>query len=363
MIATSIAAYALFLTPQGELQDIWERLSFHANGRLRAESTIDQLSGKDRHRGRVRFRIGAGYEIIDTLRVDARLTTASDGKDSNNPYWEFGDGSDDGFQGIETVFDRFFLTWTPKETLDLRCGKLPHVFSSPPVYGEFVWDDDVHPAGITAIWAPETEGSWRGDLRLAEYVVTENSSDDDANMLGVQANIAVDVGEDTTLAAASGMQWWTSLDDGAFENQGNTTTGGLIDEDFTVWESYLSARHEGGPLQRQQGFVQYMTNVDDDSGEDQGFTLGLELGTRDPGRASFFAAWYDVDANAIFSPVAQDDTPIPGTGSGDGMTGVLGGFRYVVNDRLSFRLWGLTSDADDVEDPWRLRFDIDFNVR
>ena len=130
-----------------------------------------------------------------------------------------------------------------------------------------------------------------------------------------------------------------------------------------MWESFVSATHDGGALKRQTGFAQYVQNLDDDSGEDTGYALGLELGRKDPGETSFFAAWYDFEANSIFSPVAQDDTPIAGTGTGNGMSGILGGVGYVVSDTFSLRLWALTSDADDVEDPWRVRLDLDFSVR
>jgi len=46
---------------------VWERLSFDAAGRLRGESTFDQPSGEDRHRGRLRLRLGAKYRVTETV--------------------------------------------------------------------------------------------------------------------------------------------------------------------------------------------------------------------------------------------------------------------------------------------------------
>lgn len=350
---------ALALVQDGD--GVMDRLSFYANGRLRAESTFDQLSGEDRHRGRMRFRIGARYRIEENLRAEARLSSASDGRDANNPHWDFGDGAD-GFQGIDVVFDRFFLEYEPCDELQLRGGKFPQAFARPPVYGEFTWDDDVHPAGFSAVWDPEEQGDLDFDLRAMEVVVAENGSADDPNMFGVQANLAYQAAEDTALALSSSMSWWSSLGAGVAGNQGNTTTGGDFDADFSVWDSFLSVRHEGGVMERQQAFVQYVDNVDDDTGEDMGFAAGFELGKRDPGDTSLFLAYYDFDANAFFSAVAQDDTPLAGSGTGSGMSGFIGGLRHVVSKRLSLRLWALSSDADDVEDPLRVRLDLDFNV-
>jgi hypothetical protein len=107
-----------------------------------------------------------------------------------------------------------------------------------------------------------------------------------------------------------------------------------------------------------------MYNVEGDTDEDTGYSLGAIFGrSGKKGDGNIFGAWYDLEADCLFSPVAQDDTPIPGTGDGTGMTGVLLGGQYFIPDNLSIRLWGLTSDADAAEDPYRIRIDIDFSIK
>ncbi len=344
-----------------KLQD---RLTFTAAGRLRAESTLDQPTGEDRHRGRLRLRVGAGYDLGDGLSAHARLSTSSDGRDANNAYWDFGDGAGDQ-QGADVVLDRLFLEYRPSGAWELRAGKFGHVFQAPPVYGEFTWDADVQPAGVAAVWRPRSgDGGTAIDLRAAGYVVQENAAGDDPGFLGLQGNLGFQAGKATDLRLSTSVAGWSSTKAGTFPQvQGNTTSAGVIDQGFTVWDSHLAATHEGGVLERQTGFVQYVLNLDDDSGEDTGLALGLDLGPSRPGAWSCFLAWYDFDANAFFSPVAQDDTPIAGTGVGTGMRGFLGGVRYVVNERFAVRIWGLTSDADAADDPWRLRIDLDFTVK
>jgi len=355
--ATLLAGLALV---QGDASDIWSRLHFDANGRMRAEATFDQPSGEDRYRGRMRFRIGASYDIMETLTAKARLSTASDGRDANNPHWDFGDGSDS-FQGGDLVFDRFFLDWTPCECSDFRVGKIPHVLAQPPVFSELMWDQDVNPTGIGAIWDVGSSGDFSGDLRLAEYIAVENSSQSDPAMFGVQGNLRWAAEEDLGIDLSTSFSAWSNLNDstGQLGNQGNTDVMG----DFGIWESFLAATFEGGPLGRTQGFVEYMNNVDDDTGEDTGFAIGVKAGKGGhQGDKNVFLTWYDLDANAVFSPVAQDDTPIAGTGVGTGMTGVIVGGQYYVRDNVSLKLWVLTSDADAAEDPVRVRFDLDFTV-
>jgi hypothetical protein len=341
---------------------LWERLSLDASGRIRGESTFDQLNGEDRHRGRMRLRLGARYELTEEVAAAARLSTASDPPDANNPHWDFGEGSD-AFQGGDVVLDRFYLDWQARAALELRAGKFGHAYSAPPVVGEFLWDDDVQPAGLAAVWAPAREEGRMGyDLRAVEYVAVENGGDDDSTLFGLQGNLYLTPGEASALQLATSYSNWSSLDAnaGSFGNQGNTDVTG----DFGIIDAFALYTLDKGPLDRVQAFAEVMYNAEDDDGEDTGYALGARLGkwgAEDD--LNVFASWYDLDANAVFSPVSQDDTPIPGTGVGDGMQGVIAGGQYFVADNLSIKLWGLTSDADAAEDPYRIRLDFDFTIK
>ena len=115
-------------SPQGS---IWDRLKFDANGRMRGEATFDNVDATtgndidDRYRGRMRFRVGAKYTMTEELMLGARMSTASDGNDANNPHWDFGDG--DGFNGSGLVLDRFYLDWKSSEDVNVVVGKQPQL--------------------------------------------------------------------------------------------------------------------------------------------------------------------------------------------------------------------------------------------
>ncbi len=354
-------ASPVLLARQGEL---WDRLSFFADGRLRGESTFDQLNDVDRHRGRFRFRVGGAYEITDKVRAGARFTTLSDGRDANNPHWDFGDGAD-GFSGAEVGVDRLFLEWQALSSLKLTGGKFEHVFTRPPVTREFAWDDDVQPAGVGAIFSPKLEGAFDYDLRLIHVVAQEvNASDGsgaDPAMSGLQANVYLTPSDTTRVQLASSYSKWSGLDSfNDFPGQGSTADA----EGFGIWDSYAAwtwSRSERAPI---TSYVQYLENTEDESGEDSGYALGLVVGrTSGKGHTNVFAARYSMDANAVFGPVAQDDTPIAGTGIGEGMEGFIGGVQHFITDDFSVRLWGLTSEVDAEDDPYRIRLDFDFRVR
>jgi hypothetical protein len=341
---------------------LWERLSLDANGRIRGESTFDQPNGEDRHRGRMRFRIGGRYELTEVVTAGARLSTASDPRDANNPHWDFGDGAD-AFEGGDVVLDRFYLDWQARTELDLRGGKFANAYSAPPIVGEFLWDEDIQPAGLAAVWAPAREPGRMGyDLRAVEYIAVENGGDDDSAMFGLQGNLYLTPAADSALQLATSYSNWSSLgaNAGNLGNQGNTDVAG----DFGIIDAFALWTLEKGPLDRVQVFAEVMHNAEDDDGEESGYALGARLGQwAVEGDLNFFASWYDLDANAVFSPVSQDDTPIPGTGVGTGMQGVIAGGQYFVADNLSVKLWGLTSDADASEDPSRIRLDFDFTIK
>lgn len=350
--------------PAPKPDSIWDRLQFYGDGRLRGEATLDQPNGEDRYRGRMRARVGAIYSILDNLKAEARITTSSDGNDANNPHWDFGDGAD-GFRGSDVLMDRFYLDWKALDELSLRAGKQPHAFASAPVFGDFLWDSDIQPAGVTAQWgAAPTDGTVGFDLRAAGYVAVENGADDDPALGGLQGNLYLPAGDSFKLQASASYYDWSSLGAGAAvfaaSNQGNTDPSA----DFNVLEGFVSGVLEAGLWGRTTLFVQAMHNTEDDADESDGLAGGLQLGkSGKKGDANLFAVLYALDANCIFSPVAQDDTPIAGTGIGTGMDGVLAGGQYHITDNLSLKLWALTSNADAAEDPVRVRFDIDFRVK
>lgn len=281
-------------------------------------------------------------------------------RDANNPHWDFGDA--DGFSATEVGIDRLFLEWKPESSWTLTGGKFAHVYTRPSPVRELAWDDDVQPAGVAAVWAPKCDGDVSFDLRgiygIAGEINDSGGSGADPAVLGAQANVYFKANETTTFQFATSYSDWSSLRNFTVD-QGNTVDDG----GFAIWDTYAGIALAGEGLSQITGFGQYFNNLDDDSGEDSGYAFGIQLGqTKGKGNWNVFGAYYDLDANAVFSSVAQDDTPIAGTGLGEGMSGFMLGAQYFVLENVSLRLWGLTSDADASEDPYRIRFDIDFRI-
>ncbi len=365
---TILALGLLALTPvQGGTGGIMDRLKFDAEGRMRGEATFDNVdatTGNDidnRYRGRFRFRFGARYEMMEEMDVVGRVSTASDGNDANNPHWDFGDG--DGFNGSQVVMDRFYLDWEAHEEVHVMVGKQPHAFAMPPIFGDFLWDSDVSPSGVSANWKPNSGDGANFDARVAGYVATEVAADEDPKMWGAQGNIYLPIDEGKLQLSTALYDWGDNGDTAVAGNQGNSVTT----EDFMVWDTFVSGTIQGGPLEEMTGFLQFMNNLDE---AEQGWATGAQLGSSQwkQGNYNAFLVFYDLDGDAIFSPVAQDDTPVAGTGlndgDGDGMSGVVLGGQYFWRDNVALKLWVLTSDPAGADDePLRLRFDLDFRVK
>ncbi len=357
------AALVSPLTMHDDQPSIWDRLDLYANGRVRWESTFEQTNGEDRHRGRFRFRLGGKYKLDEKLNVHARMSTSSDGVDANNPHWDFGDGGD-GFEGAELVLDRLFAEWFAADWLTVQAGKFGHVFSAPPIYGEFLWDADVQPAGFAAILHC-TKPEKKVDLRLVKYTAVEAGADDDPSMVGAQFNATCTSHENLTVHFASAFTHWSNLNPGtgSFQNQGNRTDGaGNFMSDFAVWDSFVDVTHTGGVLGQQQGYAQFWDNVKESS--QRGYALGARVGTnKAPGDYNLFGFWFDMDEDSLFSPVSQDDLPITGTGVGRGMEGMGYGGEYRINEDTICRLWALSSHSESTDNPFRIRLDLNFNIR
>lgn len=349
----------LALVPVQQDGKLWDKLELYAEGRFTGEATFDQINDdEDRYRGRFRARLGARYILTEDIRLEGRLSTASPGNDANDPYWDFGAG--DGFNGSEIVLDRLFLDWTASDELHVRGGKMPNAFAQPPIYGEFLWDADVQPGGVAVLWMPHTDGP-AFDARMAGYVATEVADDEDPKMWGAQANVYLPVEEFQVQVTTSLYDWADNHDTAVPGNQGNSaTTGG-----FQIWETFVSAVLPGGPLDEVSGYLQYLNNLQEDE-EDSGLVAGAQVGSSvwKKGEYNFYVLLYQLDADCVFSPVAQDDTPFPGTGLGEGMEGMIVGGTYFWRDNVALRLSALTSDAEDNDDdPTRIRLDLDFNIR
>ncbi|MDP6369273.1 MAG: putative porin, partial [Planctomycetota bacterium] len=351
-LITALSLVAPLAGLSGPSDTLADRLDFYGDMRVRAEGNFADGNGPDRHRGRLRFRLGAKLGVSEHLSAEVRVISTSG--DANNPHWDMGSG-DDGFNGSDMAFDRLNLSWSCEDVYTAKVGRFGHGFASNPVYGELLWDGDVQPAGLSYKYSPKGLGL---DLRLAGYVVDEFKNGADANMTGAQANWNGDLAG-VGLQLSSALYSWSSMN-GAAGWDDSSPQGSDMGARFRIWDSILAATVAEGENGKAVISGQYIQNTNGDEGEDTAWAVGAKYGTsKKTGAWNVFATLYDMEANAVFGPVAQDDTPVSGTGNGDGMEGVIAGVNYWPSDDLNLRVWALTSEFDDAtQDRSRLRIDL-----
>lgn len=348
--------------------DVLDRVKLYGDFRLRIESDHNRDSGTDRLRERVRLRLGANYELADEILVGARIATG-DPNDPNSTHVTLGEGFDD----LDIALDRAFLTYTPSwlEGGFATVGKFAHPFRQNPVYGELVWDADIQPEGlVVGRTFPDLGRARAPKLVLGGYTLLEQSESNDSFILAGQASSGVQLGEQTSASAAVGYYYYSDVDALFDRNRGNagvdTTGNGMADSfasDFGILHPILGLDHGGWGAPLRVG-AEYIKNTRASVSEDQGWVVGASLGSSaNKGDRRVYYQWQEIEQDAVFSPLAQDDFLLR-----TNFHGHVFGASWQPWDKMGLHLWTLVSARDvavpggGTQDQWRVRLDLNVKL-
>jgi Putative porin len=152
------------------------RLNVSGDLRLRGQSDRSDEDARSRTSSQARGRVGATYEASDQLTLGARLVTG-DADGPNSTDVQLSSFADD----LDVSLDLAYMQWKLGHW-NLFGGKIPQPF----VRTDLVWDSDVNPQGVSALYKrPLADGS---ALRLHSlfFVVDENAVAVDSTMVGAQ---------------------------------------------------------------------------------------------------------------------------------------------------------------------------------
>jgi hypothetical protein len=353
--------------------DVWKKIKeatgLYGDARLRFEGNYKLDDQPDRNRGRARFRIGTNIDVNEEFRVGARLVTGNP-DDPNSPHVDLGDV----MNKDNISFDRYFVTYSPCEGVDITGGKFAHGFATNPVYGEMVWDADVQPEGAAASY------KWNAlNFYAGYYVLVEQALASDASMFVAQVSGKGKVTEELEGTAALGWYDYGELTpDGNFalvgDNAGNLvidTDADLVPDeyvsDFSVLNPFAALTFNGWQ-QPVTLAVEYSHNLDAEISEDSAEIAGIAVGkSKVKGDWQAYYQFAHVEQDSIFSAFAQDDFLLA-----TNATNHVGGLRYRIDDKIELHLWGLVSSRDELSPgsatadsdthQWRLRIDLNINL-
>lgn len=347
------------------------RLTISGDFRLRHESNFELTDQPDRHRERVRFRLGAIYQLSDELQVGARVATGPR-TDAQSPHQTLGEA----FHKFELNLDRAFASYRPQRApgLSLTAGKFGHPFWTNPVYGELVWDQDVQPEGAVVGYSIKGKGALeRVDVNLGEYLLLEQSLGDESTAFVGQVAAHGKLGKHFKPSVAVGYYNYSDLTPDRSqsllsENSGNAIVGTGPTTDFAsrfeILNPILALTYQNGKYP----WVfsgEYIHNLRAANDHDSGWAAGLAYGaTQKKGDWRLYYQRQVVQQDAVFSLVSQDDFLF----STNHRSHVFGA-NYQVRDNLGLHLWALLSRPDSFAPgtvspnrdlQWRLRLDANF---
>jgi hypothetical protein len=360
-------------------ESVFDHLKIYGDFRFRAEGDVNRDGQPDRFRPRVRFRLGMDWWLLDGLTLNTRLVTG-DPTDAQSPHQSLGTT----FDKWDSNWDRLHLTYTPKcvDGLTLWLGKFSHPFYRNPVYGELVFDDDVGAEGIAGRYTPikgdECSILEKVDLTLGAYDYIESNNFDDTFVLVAQAAASLKFDGCWSATGALGYYLWGGPVEAANavltgDNSGNATvdlsgdgTADMFVSDFEIINPIASvtySRWEKWPI---TVAAEYIVNVEAENDRDQGWAAGASVGrTKSKGDWRFYYQYQEIEQDAVFSPVCQDDFILQ-----TNFDGHVAGIQHMVTDEIMLQLWTLVSARDELgtsattdsdQDQWRFRFDV--NIR
>lgn len=293
--------------------------------RYRHES-INEAGESERHRHRIRARLGLAADVTDDVELGLTLATGADDPVSANQTLG------DGFTRKDIGVDRAFFAWQATEALGITGGKMATPFFRPGGH-HLVFDDDLNPEGLALQYR---FGDWF--VNYAGLMVEERAAADDSILLGGQIGYRRSFDNETRLTAGLSYydyrhtQGQTPFYDGS-GNGNRTDLAGNYVSDFNQAELFaqLELTAAGRPLTL---FADYVRNLEA-SGQDSGFALGAQLGdvTR-PGTWSLAWAYQDLKADAVIATFTDSDFG----GGGTDNKGHVVDFAYGLRDRWTLGL-------------------------
>ena len=273
----------------GEIPSFLQGVKMKTDLRVRYEGTDYDADGKkNRNRGRYRLRFSFDKKINDQLNAGFRL--ASGGGDATSTNQTFTDG----FEGKGIWIDRAYVTY--KNTIaTIGAGKVANPFVS----SNLIWDGDVNPEGLYE----KFKVGKNGFITLAQFMVKENKSSHDVNLLAAQFGLKT-----KTWNLALAYYDYNDIEDAGLSLNGNNGYA----EDFNLLDLIISYKWKisNTPISIKLNIIKNLGEDGEDGIEskDTGMAIFLKLGqAKSPGTWEVGLKYANIEANSVVGAFNDSD--------------------------------------------------------
>jgi Putative porin len=307
VLPPSTPALALPAAVQGS-QHPPAALNVAGDTRLRFESNTGQRRSPNPYRSVLRGRLRANYRISSRLTIGSQLATG-DPDDPNSTDVTLSNFYDD----LQVSLDQAYVH-ADFGALQVDAGKFGNPFSRT----DLVWDGDVSPQGLAAIYEKSLGADRGATLRLVALYspVDEQATGPDSNLYGVQAKLG---------RAFSDRRWEFDFSAGYYDYDLGSLTGGdagdyrnnLLDaagrryqSDFDLLDVIAGATWlglgEAWPLGLR---VDLIRNLGAATSADNGVGVDVTLGRASTtGHWRFGVGYARVETDAVLAAFSHDNT-------------------------------------------------------
>jgi hypothetical protein len=335
------------------------KLNISGDLRYRYEYINDDSKDYDRHRNRIRARIGINPKVNDEWSLGFRLATA-EGVDAGDPVST--NQTLGGSWGKRPIWlDLAFFDYHPQwlKGLDILGGKIDFPFYRPNK-NQLIWDHDLTPEGGAITYGRALTEQTSINLSAGGLWVVERSTAEDTALWGAQGYVKHQINKPTYVLAGASGYWYGNLQgEPALSLQwesptsnffGNSSAGGLYASKYDLFELFAEAGTSVGNLPVAV-FGDYVVNTAavNDS-EDTGWLVGATLNrAKDPGSWQFEYDYREIKADAVVAQFNDSDF----IGGGTGGKGHRFCITYVLTRNVvpavnyyAAQYWGRNNDKD-----------------
>lgn len=311
--------------------------------RYRYEGTDDESKSSDRHRSRIRARIGAYGNVNEEFGYGFRVASGND-ESPTSTNQDLGSS----FTKKDIWLDLAYFDYHPKsiEGLNVLGGKIKNPYFTVG-NSDLMFDTDVNPEGIAATYSKTINDKTDFFATAGGFYLEETDTEAETSLWGFQGGVKHVFDKEQGNYAILGGGYYdygnlkgTTLEPYTTNFFGNTTSGGNFASDFDVVQGFgeYGFKYHNIPVKL---FGDYAKNISSTTDKDTAYLAGFTVGNdKKPGDWLFGYNYRDLEADSIVGVLAEATFG----GGGTDVKGHKFSLRYQLANNVSFTTSYMTAE-------------------